>query len=298
MLNFLSFQSLNTYTKNMEMQLKWQKKKNTNDFKSDGSTKLDPTARQAEQIRKANADGTTKMAGQIDMKLKSGQKLTAEEMEYLQKHDPQQYQKVKQIEAERENYEKELKKCKTKDEVRRVRMAHTAASLSAVNSIMNDPAIPEEKKFELVMHEHYKNQAIEASTVEFVESGKYAKLPTDEEKLKAEKDLQEAKEEELRPEESEEGENADKTERTEDKEQTDDQSAQQVIDKGAETIRSMEAEAAKRKAMEAIREEQAMTRSEAESTPEAMKVKRARAAAAYQAGQSDMPTNSIDITVE
>lgn len=291
-MNFLTFQSLNTYTKNMEMQMKWQKKKDTSDFKADGSTKLDPTARQAEQIRKANADGTTKIAGRIDMKLKSGQKLTAEEMEYLQKHDPQQYQKVKQIEAERESYEKELKKCKTKDEARRVRMAHTASSLSAVNNIMNNPAIPEEKKFELVMHEHYKNQAIEASTVEFVESGKYAKLPTDEEKLKAEKDLQEAKEEELCPEQPEED-----TVR-ESEEQADDSSAQQVVDKGAETVRSMEAEAAKRKARAAVMDEQTMTRSEAESTPEAMKVKRARAAAAYQASQGSMPVNSIDITVE
>ena len=52
------------------------------------------------------------------------------------------------------------------------------------------------------MYEHHKNQAIEASTVEFVESGKYAKLPTEEERLKAEKDLKEAKEAELQPEES------------------------------------------------------------------------------------------------
>ena len=145
-MNFFTFQSLNTYTKNMEMQMKWQKKKNTSDFKADGSTKLDSVSRQAEEIRKANADGSAKMAGQIDLKLNSGKKLTAEELEYLQKHDPQKYQKVKQIEAEQKNYENELKKCKTKDEVQRVRMAHTASSLSAVNNIKNNPAIPEEKK--------------------------------------------------------------------------------------------------------------------------------------------------------
>ena len=116
-MNFLTVQSLNTYTKNMEMQMKWQRKKETGDFTADGSTKLDAVSRQAEEIRKANADGSNKMSNQIDMKLNSGQKLTAEEMEYLQKHDPQKYQKVKQIEAEQENYEKELKRCKTKDEV-------------------------------------------------------------------------------------------------------------------------------------------------------------------------------------
>lgn len=293
-MNFFTFQSLNTYTKNMEMQMKWQKKKNTSDFKADGSTKLDPVSRQAEEIRKANADGSAKMASQIDLKLNSGKKLTAEEMEYLQKHDPQKYQKVKQIEAEQKNYENELKKCKTKDEVQRVRMAHTASSLSAVNSIKNNPAIPENKKFELIMFEHRKNQAIEATTVEFVESGKYAKLPTEEERLKAEKDLEEAKEAELQPEEPVEGaEEADKEENNKD----DSSSAQQVVDAGAETLRRTEAEVARRKAMAAM-DERAMTRTEAETTPEALKVKRARAEAAYRANQGSIPANAVDITVE
>ena len=38
-----------------------------------------------------------------------------------------------------------------------------------------------------------KNQALEEVTKEFVESGKYAKLPTEAEKAKAEKELEEAK---------------------------------------------------------------------------------------------------------
>ena len=51
-------QSLGKYTKNMEMQMKWQQKKSNNDFTADGTTKLtDPIARQAEQIRLAQADG-------------------------------------------------------------------------------------------------------------------------------------------------------------------------------------------------------------------------------------------------
>ncbi|MCI9454973.1 MAG: hypothetical protein HFG83_14330, partial [Dorea sp.] len=198
-MNFFTVQSLNAYTRNMEMQMKWQKKQDTNDFTADGSMRLDndPTRRQAEEIRKSREDGSDQLAKQIDLKLNSGQKLTAEEMDYLRKHDPQAYQKVKSIEAEQKNYENELKKCKTKEEVERVKMAHTATSLSAVNSIMNNPVIPEEKKFELVMQEHRKNQALQTTAQEFVESGEYAKLPTEAERLKAEKDLQEAKEKEL-----------------------------------------------------------------------------------------------------
>ena len=169
----------------MEMQMKWQQKKANSDFTADGSMKLDAVSRQAEEIRQAQADGSAKLAAQIRTKLANGKKLTAEEMEYLQKNDPQMYQKVKSIEAEQKNYENELKRCKTKEEVQRVRMNHTAASLSTVNSIKNNPAIPEEKKLELIWREHMKNMALEETTREFVESGQYAKLPTEAEKAEA-----------------------------------------------------------------------------------------------------------------
>jgi len=150
-----------------------------------------------EEIRKANQDGTTKMTAQIELKLNSGQKLTAEEMAYLRDHDPQTYQRVKSTEMEQKNYEQELKRCKTKEEVQRVRMAHAATSLNTVNEIKNNPNIPENKKLELVWNEHRKNMALQQSTQEFIESGKYAKLPTEAEKQKAEKDLEEAKKAEL-----------------------------------------------------------------------------------------------------
>ncbi len=300
-MNFFTVQSINTYTKNMEMQMKWQRKKETGDFTADGSTKLDAVGRQAEEIRKANADGSTKLAKQIDLKLNSGKKLTAEEMEYLQMHDPQKYQRVKQIEAEQKNYENELKRCKTKDEVQQLRMAHTAASLSAVNSIKNNPAIPEEKKLELIMQEHHKNQAFTDTTTEFVESGKYAKLPTEEERQKAEKDLKEAEEAEQMPEKPSEEQDAaerkDAGAQADIKAEADSEDAQMVIEAGSETIRRAEAEAAKQKAR-AVMEERAMTRAEAETTPEARKVKRARAEAAYKTNQEVVSVQAMDITVE
>ena len=50
-------------------------------------------------------------------KLKSGGKLTEEEIEYLQKHDPEALAKYREAQAEKKAYENELKNCKTKDEV-------------------------------------------------------------------------------------------------------------------------------------------------------------------------------------
>lgn len=296
-MNFFAIQSMNNYTKNMEMQMKWQKKKATGDFTADGSTKLDdPIRKQAEEIRKSRQDGSAKLSAQIDLKLKSGQKLTADEMDYLQRTDPQKYQKIKAMEAEQESYERELKKCKTKEEVQRVRMAHTATSLSAVNNIKNNPAIPEEKKLELIMQEHYKNQALETSTREFVESGKYAALPTEAEKAKAEKDLQEAKEAELgitNPAEETEEEEKAKPEHTEAQEL-------ETADKKGAAEQVLQEKAAVEQAKKNIRNEHEMTRTEAESTPEAMKVKRARARAAYKENQPELISvrQALDIKVE
>lgn len=294
-MNFFTVQSLNAYTRNMEMQMKWQKKQDTSDFTADGSMRLDndPTRRQAEEIRKSREDGSDQLAKQIDLKLNSGQKLTAEEMDYLRKHDPQAYQKVKSIEAEQKNYENELKKCKTKEEVERVKMAHTATSLSAVNSIMNNPVIPEEKKFELVMQEHRKNQALQTTAQEFVESGEYAKLPTEAERLKAEKDLQEAKEKELGIEEpSEKAEQEDgsagKTDANREGFAQDGQVFAEKAVKAAET----------EKDVRMLSREREMTRMEAETTPEALKVKRAKARAAYQMSKAEVSQQMLDVKVD
>ncbi|MCI8884763.1 MAG: hypothetical protein HFG87_02130 [Dorea sp.] len=311
-MNFNMIQSLNSYTRNMEMQMKWQKRKDSSDFTADGKMKLDLISRQAEEIRQAQADGSAKLSSQIRSKLANGKKLTIEEMEYLQKNDPQLYQKVKSIEAEQKNYENELKRCKTKEEVQRVRTNHAAASLSTVNNIKNNPNIPEGKKLELIWQEHMKNQALEEVTKEFVESGKYAKLPTEAEKAEAEKELKEAKEAELGIEDpAEEAEEKDKAEADSETDSTkEDRPADSIKEArpadGAESALA-ESQAGKvKKAMvdEAVQSSRAalqkheMTRMEAETTPEALKVKRAKARAAYEGVKIELPKQLMDVKVK
>ena len=282
-MNFSMIQSLNTYTKNMEMQMKWQKKKANNDFTADGSTKLnDPIARQAEEIRKSQADGSSKLSSQIRTKLATGKKLTREEMDYLQKNDPQTYQKAKAIEEEQKSYEEELKRCRTKEDVERVKMNHTAASLSVVNSVKNNPAIPEGAKLGIMWQELMKSRALEETMSKFVESGRYAQLPTEAEKAEAEKTLKEAKEAELGIEES-----AENTKETDiDKNEADADSRTGDIADDTKKDTSVH-ESAKRN--RAILQERRMTVAEAETTPEALKVKRAKAHAAYKANQVQIP---------
>ena len=303
-MNFFTVQSIGAYTRNMEMQLKWQQKKESSDFTADGSTKLDSVARQAEEIRLSQADGSAKLASQIRSKLANGQKLTLEEMEYLEKHDPQTYQKVKAIEAEKKNYEKELKKCKTKEEVQRARMNHTAASLSAVNNIKNNPAIPEEKKLELIWQEHMKNMALEEITKEFVESGRYAKLPTEAEKAEAEKEIKEAKEAELGIEDSaEDMEDEDPSQDEIDTEHVKEEiladpaghAKESLVADKAKAVAIHEAQLKSREVLNGHRK----TRMEAETTPEALKVKRARAQAAYNENRDDTVSRQLyDVKVK
>ena len=303
-MNFFTVQSIGAYTRNMEMQMKWQQKKANSDFTADGSTKLSAIDQQAEQIRQSQADGSAKLSAQIRTKLANGKKLTAEEMEYLQKNDPQMYQKVKSIEAEQKNYENELKKCKTKEEVQRVRMNHAAASLSTVNNIKNNPNIPEGKKLELIWQEHMKNQALEEVTKEFVESGKYAKLPTEAEKAEAEKELKKAKEAELGIEDpAKEAEEKDKVK--ENDSETKGEEENEAAGGTKSTSAKPQADEAKEAAAhEAIRRSRAalqkheMTRMEAETTPEALKVKRAKARAAYEGAQIEVPRQLMDMTVK
>ena len=58
--------SINSYTKSMEMKMKWQKKQTSGDYTADGKTSIDDSTRkQLEDIREAQKDGSGQMAAQI-----------------------------------------------------------------------------------------------------------------------------------------------------------------------------------------------------------------------------------------
>ena len=282
-------QSIGNYTKNMEMQMKWKRKKANSDFTADGSTKIsDSIARQAEEIRKSQADGSSKLSAQIRTKLATGKKLTQEEMDYLQKHDPQTYQKAKSIEEEQKSYEEELKRCRTKEDVQRVKMNHTAASLSTVNNVKNNPAIPEGAKLGIMWQELMKSRALEETLGEFVKSGRYAQLPTEAEKAEAEKTLKEAKEAELGMEDS--AESIEKTDNDE-KEVHAEGTPEEIQDDTKKEVSLHESVQRDR----AVLQERRITVAEAETTPEALKVKRAKVRAAYKASQAEIPEQVMDL---
>lgn len=287
--------SLNAYTKNMEMKMKWQKKQAEKDYTAHEASSADSAVlRQLEDIRESQKDNSAQMAAQIDLKMMSGKRLSAQEMEYLKEHDPETYKKAKAIEMEREAYERELKNCKTKEEVQRVKAAHAAAGLDQVNNVKNNPNIPSGKKLALIKQELAKSTALEDSMRSFVKSGDYKKLPTEAERQKAEKEMEEAKKAEMGLDEEakdktvqEAGENENAAPADPDS-QTPDHITDEAGTASDAEIRESQKTIAQRP----------KTRAQAEVTPEARKVRQAKIRAAYQAGQFQITENQtpkIDI---
>ncbi|MEG2054465.1 MAG: hypothetical protein RR052_05925, partial [Oscillospiraceae bacterium] len=64
-----------------------------------------------------NEDDDGKKMQSIYQKLDCGKKLSHKEMEYLKEKNPELYEKVKRIQEEREEFEKKLSQCKTKEDV-------------------------------------------------------------------------------------------------------------------------------------------------------------------------------------
>lgn len=272
---FASITSINMYTRNMKMEQKWQRRVQNRDYSSkngsqeaSSSSGIDPhLQRQLEDLRDSN-NSETKTKEAIKAKMVAGKKLSSAEMKYLQEKDPATYQKAKELEMTRKKYQEELKRCKTKEDVQRVKMAYTAQSMETVNSTANNPNIPKGQKLAIIAAENQKMNAVADATNQFVKEGHYGRLPSEAEQLKAEKEMNEAMEAEReerndaslsRPEDSEEAESTG-------------QAAENMETSGAKTDQTTEQSS----------EKEAPSRAEAEYSPEAMKVKRAKAKANYE----------------
>ena len=137
---------------------------------------------------------------------------------------------------------------------------------------------------------------MEETIKKFVESGEYAQLPTEAEKLEAEKELKEWKEAELGIKDTEE--NAKEKEPaenvTEAESTVEEASADKApVDKAKEIAIQ---EALKRD--RTFLQERKKTRAEVEATPEARKVKRAKAQAAYKRNSAKISGFIVDMKAE
>lgn len=113
---------------------------------------FDPTTAMSDQDKQ-------KFEQEIQRKIRTGEKLTADEMQYLRIHNPQMYAMMARVQSQREALEARLRSCKSKQEAQEVYMEE----VSRISD--EDPAAE-------ALHAAYNN-----AWQEFAGSEEYQELP-------------------------------------------------------------------------------------------------------------------------
>ena len=143
---------------------------------------MDPLVRQLKQYREdaAHMRENNQMAS-VDTKLKSGEELTPEEQEYLKQNDPDAYREYQEIRQEREAYKRQLKSCRTKEDVEKLKLNKMGSFMAEAKKIANNPVIPKGKKKGLMEKLLKKAVGVEEEHIAFVKTAEYQNLSTEEE---------------------------------------------------------------------------------------------------------------------
>ena len=211
-MDFTTIGSIGMFARTMKMQFQWQEKSRTGNYaakdsnktkaeKSEKDVQLDLLTKQLDEMR----DNSDDSLQQILIKVRNGAKLTSEELSYLREKYPEEYKKAKEVQDTRKAYEHDLKKCRTKEDFQQLRMLYIGKSMAVVNTVANNPAISGGTKLGLLMQENAKVNAVNEAGYKFVESGKYGRLPTEEElnqEIHEEKEQERADLEERKPDDS------------------------------------------------------------------------------------------------
>lgn len=115
-------------------------------------------------------------------KVAAGKELTNEEISYLEEKNPQALKEYEEVRAEKESYERQLKNCKTKEDVDRLKLTKMGEFAASIRKIASDPYIPKSAKLALAQKILGKANVVEEVHQEFIKSGQYDALPTEEEK--------------------------------------------------------------------------------------------------------------------
>lgn len=97
----------------------------------------------------------------IVQKLKTGRRLTSEELNYLRIHNPELYQSAVRVETARKALREKLKNCKSKEEVQQV----VSAQMESLKAMEKDPDI------------EYLSAMVKKEIEDFQKSSDYARLP-------------------------------------------------------------------------------------------------------------------------
>lgn len=166
------------------LQNKWQQKKNSNEIlskkelnKRENWTQEQHMLQHFKDEMESNNEASIKTA--IDGKIAAGGTLTPEEERYLEQKDPASLQRYRQAKMEKKAYEEKLKRCKTKDEVDRLKTNTMSGYLASFKKIENDPCIPLSEKLAKAQEMLAKSRNIEEVEIKFKASAEYENLPTE-----------------------------------------------------------------------------------------------------------------------
>lgn len=176
-MQFSTTSNINNSIRNMKMEMRWQKRKE-NPYMAKGQEEDPQITRlkqQAADVQKSN------IISNLDGKLKSGATLTDDEMEYLKQNSPDLYQKAVEVKKEREEYKRELQRCKTKEDVERLNLRKLQNFMAEAKAITSNASIPEGKKKELMDQLCRRVMGTNSEHQTFLQSDQYAKLPSEEE---------------------------------------------------------------------------------------------------------------------
>lgn len=194
-LNSVKTQSLTQKYSDTKANSLWQQRKDNGTYEKMAEVNAELASMQ-EYVDQLNADAGTMLERMssntpsldaITAKLTSGQELSSSEMEYLKSTNPQLYAKAMQLAAERKNYEEQMKRCETKEDVQRVRTTFLSNALARAKE---DPI------FSLA-----RANAINNETAEFVKTPEYAEKPTEAERNEELKAERKERDEQVMPEE-------------------------------------------------------------------------------------------------
>lgn len=159
---------------------KWEEKKANKDWRKDSSLTGEEKMICQFQEDLANMREGNKTE-EIASKVYSGQRLSTEELEYLQRECPELYKDYMEIRNEREGYERKLKNCKTKEEVDRVKTNQMSQYAATAKKTFNNPNIPLGEKYRIARKLLAKITGVVEAEAEFKATKQYKDLESEHE---------------------------------------------------------------------------------------------------------------------
>lgn len=151
---------------------------------------MTPEERMLEQFKEQAAQNQeAEVANGIANKVMSGKTLSMDEIEYLQQKNPELLKKYREMQEEMKAYERQLRNCKTKEEVERVRVNKINGYLAQAKSVSNNPVIPKGEKKAILEEIMARLTNMEKVHIKFVKSVEYKELPKEQEIAKERAEL-------------------------------------------------------------------------------------------------------------